>query len=281
MTKRLLFQLLTPVLSAILLTGLVLAYPTLAGAHPPAQGPTNAWIIWEMAQPPQSLLLDGDTLWAGSYKGGLYQWDIETGYQAHYTSTHGLVGEDIVALALDGSGNTLAAAVDGGLAVSGSAFSDLTPLGGERAWDLAVNGGEIWLATLGGGVARRSSGSWTFYTTANSALPFDDVYAVALDGSTPWVGTIGYGLARLNGGDWVTYTLPVSISHPVTPTTQITNNAIADIAVDGSGNKWLATDGSGVVVLDNNNTNWTVYNTGNSDLPDDFVHSITLGGSDR
>lgn len=281
MTHRQCFRILILISTAFLLTSLALAYPTLVTAHPPAQGPTNAWIIWEMSQPPQSLLLDGDTLWAGSYKGGLYQWNIETGYHAHYTTTHGLAGEDIVALARDGSGNTLTAAVDGGLAISGSPFTDLTPPGGERAWDLAVNGGDIWLATLGGGVARRSSGSWTVYTTTNSALPFDDVYAIALEGSTPWVGTIGYGLARLDGSNWVTYTLPVSLPHPVTPTNRIINNAITDIAVDDSGNKWLATDGSGVVVLDSGNTNWTVYDTGNSDLPDDFIHSITLSGSER
>jgi hypothetical protein len=39
-----------------------------------------------------------DTLWAGSYKGGLYQWHITTGYQAIYTTTHGLAGEDIVVI---------------------------------------------------------------------------------------------------------------------------------------------------------------------------------------
>ncbi|MCL4301925.1 MAG: PKD domain-containing protein [Anaerolineae bacterium] len=281
MTKRwkslLTLSLLTPIISLM-----ALAYPGLVVAQPPAQGPTIDWIIWEMAQPPQSLLLDGDTLWAGSYKGGLYQWDVETGYQAHYTTTHGLAGEDIVNLVRANEGNILAAAVDGGLAVGGSPFTNLTPPGGKRAWDVAVTANDdIWLASLGGGVAWRSSGSWTVYTTTNSALPFDDVYAIALEGSTPWIGTIGYGLARLEGSDWVTYTLPVSLPHPVTPTTQIINNAITDIAVDGNGNKWLATDGSGVVVLDSSNTNWTVYDTGNSDLPDDFVHSITLSGSDR
>jgi PKD repeat protein len=56
---------------------------------------------------------------------------------------------------------------------------------------------------------------------------------------------------------------------------------VADIAVDSSGNKWLATDGSGVVVLDSANTNWTVYHTGNSGLPDNFVHAVYLHGSEH
>jgi PKD repeat protein len=286
MMKNRLFYLLGLALVTLLGTTLLLAAPALVaagpGAQPPLQAPSAEWIIWEMEHPPQSLLLEGDTLWAGSYRGGLYRWHVELGYQAHYTAAHGLVGEDVVGLALDGSGNKLVAALDGGLSTGDGAFAELTPPGGERARDLAVTGGgEVWLASLGGGVARYSGGGWTVYTTANSGLPFDDVYAVALEGTTPWAGTMGYGLARLDGGDWVTYTLPVDIPHPVTPTTAISNPAVADIAVDGGGNKWLATDGSGVVVLDSSNSQWTVYDTANSGLPDNFVHAVTLDGAYR
>ena len=191
MTKRCI-SLLTLFLAAFLLPGLALAYPVLAGApaRPPAQG-GNEWIIWEMAQPPQSLLLDGTILWLGSYKGGLYRWDVTGGYQAHYTATAGLAGEDITGLALNAEGRLLAAAVDGGLAEGSSGFRDLEAPGGGRAWDVAVAGGDTWLATLGGGVARYDGSSWTGYTTANSALPFDDVYAVAVDANGGrWFATL-------------------------------------------------------------------------------------------
>ncbi|MBN1993692.1 MAG: PKD domain-containing protein [Anaerolineae bacterium] len=268
----------------LVLTGLLVAIPALAGPGlvPPAQGGSPAWIIWEMDYPPQRLLLNGDTLWVGSYKGGLYRWDIETGYQARYTTADGLAGDDIVGLALNGSGSLLAAALDGGLVVGNASFFDLTPPGGERAWDVAVgSSGDIWLASLGGGVAHYNGSAWTVYTATHTGLPTNDIYAVALDDTTPWIGTMGYGLAAFNGSNWVTYTLPVNIAHPVTPTISISNNAVADIAVDAGGNKWLATDGSGVVVLDSGHTNWTVYNTANSSLPDDFVHAITLNGDER
>jgi hypothetical protein len=46
----------------------------------------------------------------------------------------------------------------------------------------------------------------------------------------------------------------------VSPSLTISNNAVVDIAIDGSGNKWLATDGSGVVVLDSTNTGLTIPN---------------------
>ncbi|MCP4357443.1 MAG: hypothetical protein GY796_05425, partial [Chloroflexi bacterium] len=280
MQKKRILQLISLQLISLLLLSLSLAYPVLA--RPPAQGPSLAWIIWEMEQPPQSLQLNGPTLWVGSYKGGLYQWDIEQGYQNHYTTTHGLAGDDIVGLALDGSGNVLAAAIDGGLVVGNPPFTDLTPPDDQRAWDLAVdNGGKIWLASLGGGVGRYSGGTWIVYNTTNTSLPTNDIYAIATDGSTPWIGTVGYGLAALNGSNWVTYTLPVNIAHPITPTILISNNAVVDIAIDGSSNKWLATDGSGVVVLDSLNSGWTVYDTANSGLPDNFVHTVAINGDER
>jgi hypothetical protein len=102
-----------------------------------------------MDHAPQRLQLDGDTLWVGSYKGGLYQWDIATGYQAHYTTADGLAGDDIVGLALNGS-SLLAAALDGGLAEGNASFSDLAPPGGQKAWDVAIDSsGDIWLAWVG------------------------------------------------------------------------------------------------------------------------------------
>jgi hypothetical protein len=78
--------------------------------------------------------------------------------------------------------------VDGGLAVSASSFTNLTPSGGERAWDLAVNGSDLWLVTLGGG-------TWQVYNTSNSLLPEDDVLAVAIDANGgQWFATFDIGL---------------------------------------------------------------------------------------
>ncbi|MCI0393414.1 MAG: tandem-95 repeat protein [Chloroflexi bacterium] len=245
---------------------------------------TPEWIIWETAASPQSLLLEGDRLWVGSHGGGLYRWHVENGYESQFTAADGLPGHDVVALALDGSGQKLVATLDGGLAAGNSAFADLAAPTGPLAWDVAVesDGSTFWLASLGGGVARYSGGAWTTYDSLSSTLPFDDVYAVAVDGNDqPWIGTIGYGAAVFDGNTWLSYTLPVSRAHPITPTTLFANNAINDIAIDSSGNKWFATDGSGVAVLDSANANWTVYDTTNSGLPDDFVYAITIVGDER
>lgn len=51
-------------------------------------------------------------------------------------------------------------------------------------------------------------------------------------------------------------------------------NFIKSIAIDGSGNKWIGTDGGGLAKFDNRN--WTVYDTLISDLPNNRVVSIAI-----
>src|SRR3990172_5039642 len=61
-------------LAMILALSALLALATSAGATsaPPVQTPETGWIIWETSSPIQRLALDGDSLWAGAYKGGLF-----------------------------------------------------------------------------------------------------------------------------------------------------------------------------------------------------------------
>jgi len=266
-------------LAMILALSALLALATSAGATsaPPVQTPETGWIIWETSSPIQRLALDGDSLWAGAYKGGLFEWDLERGPVASYDRGDGLPGRDVISIAVDGSGNEWIALLDGGVArSSGGGFADMTPAGiaGHNPWALAARGDEVWLATLGGGVSRRSGGLWTTYSLATAGLPSDDVHAIAVESDgTPWIGTIGYGVAARQGGSWVAYDLRLTIADPRSPGQQILNRAITDIAVDGNDDKWFASDGSGVAVLDDG---WTVFNTANSGLSSNFVQSVFI-----
>ena len=251
------------------------------GGGTTAQQAETAWVVWETHAPIQRVTWDGSAVWAGMYKGGLSQWQLGAGRIESYTSADGLSGEHVTSIAVDGSGKKWLALLDGSLnnTVDGSGFSDLTPVGaaGKNAWDVATNGNDVWLASLGGGVSRYSSGAWTTYNASNSALPHNDIYAVAIDNSgIPWVGTIDHGVAALQNGEWVSYTLPVQVEKPSSPGTLMTNQATTDIAIDSAGNKWFATDGSGVAVLDAANTNWTVYDTANSELDSNFIQRIYI-----
>jgi len=283
-------------LIAIVFFGLWLAAPQVGAGAPDtgsapapvssqeAQGGGAAWIVWETQAPVQRLALDGDWLWVGYQGAGLARWDRETGPQAAYTSADGLPGDDVLSIVVDSSGNKWIATLVGGVARtdSGESFADLTPgaPADHNAWALATHGSDVWLGTLGGGLAHRSGGAWSIDTAADSSLPFDDIYAVAVEPSgTAWVGTLGYGVAAHQAGVWTTYDPPLTIASPLNSSTQVSNHAITDIAVDGAGNKWFATDGSGVARLDSSNANWTVYDTSNSGLSSDFVQSVFIDGA--
>lgn len=238
-----------------------------------------AWVVWETNAPIQSLALQNDQVWAGAYQGGLQQWNLTQGPLNSYTVEDGLPGQDVLDVAVDAGGQKWLALLADGLALTqdGSTFSHLTPPGGVQAWDLALDGSDAWLATLGQGVWHYDNGTWIQYTSANSGLPHNDVYAVALaPGGAPWIGTIGYGIATLQDSTWISYTLPVSIPHPLEVGGILSNQAVVDIAVDSAGNKWFATDGSGVVMLDASNSAWTVYDEVNSGLNSNFIHSIFI-----
>jgi streptogramin lyase len=268
---------------ALIALACVLSFASWAMASPFTQPAVdNSWIIWETDAPIQRLALRDGALWAGAYKGGLTRWDSQTGPQTTYSTAQGLTGADVLSAAVDARGATWVALFDGGVArISADGHvTAVTPtgIGSARPWDLATHGNEVWLATLGGGVAHeQANGAWTTYTKAHNNLPADDVYAVAVapDG-TPWIGTIDYGVAALDGTTWTHYSLPVSITNPLSSTLHLSNNAVTDIAIDASGNKWFATDGSGVVMLDSTNTQWTVYNTHNSGLKSDFVQRVVI-----
>ncbi len=248
------------------------------------QGVESAWIVWEMDNPVQRLVVDGDDIWVGTYGGGLGRWDRTHGFQESFTSGDGLPGSDVSGIARDGSGNLWVTLLDGSVVRStdGASFSNLTPPApaDRNAWAVAARGSDVWVTTLGGGVARRAGG-WTLFSQLDG-LPFNDIYAVGLEGDgTPWVGTMGYGIAAYQGGTWVSYEPPLTIANPLSLTENVPNHAITDIAVDAAGVKWFATDGSGVVALDAGDTNWTLYSSANSGLCGDFVQAVYLDPSDN
>lgn len=157
----------------------------------------------------------------GSYRGGLYRWDVETGYQAHYTSADGLPGNDVVGLALTGSGSKLIAAVDGGLATGTTSFADLTPPDGQRAWDLALesSSSNFWLATLAGALDLQEvvSPTLTFWYTMQAGG--EGVVEVSTDDGATWqpaatiTETTGWAPADVDLSAWAGLTAGLRLRH--------------------------------------------------------------------
>ena len=251
-----------------------------AGANIAAQqGVESAWIVWETEYTIQRVASGAGRIWAGSHGGGLQAWTLVDGLQAEYGPENGFPGTDVVGLDTEGEAVWLALA-DGSVVRgdSSGSFNVVSPPGiaGQNAWEVVAEGDQVWVASLGGGASVRSGSLWLTYTS-DDGLQSDDIYAVAVapDG-TPWVGTLGYGVAARIGGIWQTFQPPLTIEDPRPGGTTAENQAITDILADPSGEKWMASDGSGVARLGPNNLTWTIYNHANSGLPGDFVQTIEM-----
>jgi ligand-binding sensor domain-containing protein len=165
--------------------------------------------------------------------------------------------------------------------------------------------GNVWYGTLEG-MIKFDGTTWTSFNTENSNIPDNLITFIKIDSlDNKWFGTWN-GIGKFDGVNWQIYTFPspgyvfnidfdkngdvwigmnngvyvlrdsVFIKHfdssnselPSWETTQI-----KDIAIDGHGNKWFATDG-GLAFY--NDTTWTIYNTSNSDIIDNRVNCITI-----
>ena len=71
---------------------------------------------------------------------------------------------------------------------------------GQGVYALSDNGNELWIGTGQGGLVKldKTTEEMTFYNSANSGLPHNDVSALAIDGSNIWIGTWGE-LAKFDG----------------------------------------------------------------------------------
>ena len=144
------------------LTPTATSFPAIV--HPEWASFTNANYI-------RALLVDqnGD-LWSGG-NGGVVHWDMQTGAYVKYTTEHGLVSNNVAAIAQ---------AVDGA----------------------------IWFGTSNG-VSRFQNGTWTTYTS-EAGLPGDYITAIVAtsDGSV-WFNAAGKP-SRFDGTSWTSYDLDAS-----------------------------------------------------------------------
>ncbi len=94
--------------------------------------------------------------------------------------------------------------------------------------------GNIWIGTLGSGLARFDGINWTVYNTGNSGLPHNSIVALNNDsGGNIWIGT-GSGIVRFNGDNWSVY----NISNSGLP-----DNNVWSLTLDTHGHKWIGTTG--------------------------------------
>ena len=114
---------------------------------------------------------------------------------------------------------------------------------------------------------------WSAYTSENSDLPGNFVWALALgpDGAL-WAGTDGGGLALLDkDGRWQTYS-------KASTNGGLPDNSVSAVALGPDGALWAGTDIRGLARLDKYGR-WQTYSKAstNGGLPDDNVSALALG----
>ncbi len=151
-----------------------------------------------------------------------------------------------------------------------------SPLPDNIISDIKSDGqGGLWIGTYREGLVHLTvNGEWKSYNTTNSKLPDNFINAIFADHQGDlWIGTACQGLAHLSQlGKWKVFNpdkfgLAKTVSDPVS---------------DGKGGVWFGTQNvlskTGALVHLNSQGDTRIFNTANSDLPNDAVLVLRSDG---
>jgi ligand-binding sensor domain-containing protein len=152
-------------------------------------------------------------------------------------------------------------------------------------WVTSDTPGNIWVATRGGIVKfATDNNAYTLNRDQYPVLPTNEITCIGIQqigtgaaaNYIKWFGTAN-GLVRLDDSgtnyNWSVFT---------TANSPITGNGITNLRVDAQGNKWISVynwdtnTGGGLIRINTNNTQWTIYNSGNSPLPSNNIRAIEV-----
>lgn len=190
----------------------------------------------------------------------------------NYTTTDGMIDNNILDLALDGNGNLWIGTQNGVSKFDGvSVWTNYTTTDG--LVDNTVEGvfadaaGNFWAGTSFG-VSKFDGTTWTTYTETDG-LGDNRVYCIEQDNSGNMVfGTID-GFTVFDGNStWTSYD----------NTDGLPFGGVNSITFSSNGDYYLGSGLGGVVVFDG--TNFSIYNTADG-LTDNKVRAIAMDGGDR
>jgi len=127
--------------------------------------------------------------------------------------------------------------------------------------------GGLWIGTYNG-LAYLSHGyEWTIYNTNNSKLPSNAISHIFHLKDRLWIGTYGGGFAYLNNG---------IVYKPFNYHVGLPHNGIESLSRNGG--MWIGTE-EGLAYLSKDDK-WTVYNKENSNLPDNYIETLSSDSRD-
>lgn len=133
------------------------------------------------------------------------------------------------------------------------------------------NANRVWVGTDGGtdaddGLYMYDGTNWTFYNPTNSPLTGRWILQIKKDRTGKlWACHYG-GLLEINGTT-ISNHLLTTAGFPV-------NTSVSAVDFDSYNNKWVAVYDGGIGKFDG--TNWTIYNSTNSPLPENKIWSIAV-----
>ncbi len=228
-------------------------------------------------------------LWIGSYQDGLFRYDPDSSeiQQYLFNARHpeGLSSNIVFDLFHDSS-NQLWLGTDAGVArlnIDAELFgygnphlSNSTELNQRYIADVeADQNGNLWFATLGGGLVQldQASNRYTTYLHADNenSLVDNDVYSLAADTEGLWIGT-SEGLDYLNLSSMLfTHYRTIKDNGP------LANGTITSLYIDSADNVWIGTHLAGAYVRPAGTQNFIHYpraTTTQAGLNDQYVNKF-------
>jgi hypothetical protein len=192
-------------------------------------------------------------LWAATHSGAAV-YDGKT-WQTYTSQTSGLVNDAVFSLAVNSlpPGDQIWFGTLDGLSrldtASGEwinfSASDLGFGAGGVSDVMVDNSGQVWVATLGGGLGVWDGESWFFYRTSNSGIPYNTVqYVIEVEPGLYWVGV---GIPNSTGGVVVSYD-GLNWRRYTTSNSGYSGSEPQVFVVDESNRIWIGTRTSGIDV---------------------------------
>jgi|GEM_PF-2662513 len=209
--------------------------------------PSTAWQVYTNGDVVHEILEEGDSLWVAT-SGGLVLLNTQTGSRTIYnTSNSALEANNISDVDMDGAGTK-------------------------------------WIGTDGGGLVSLNNGNWSVYNAGNSDFEYNSVTQVEVDDEgVVWFATVQTG-GFLGGGSnegIISYDGSTFEHHSFSENSdgdQLPDGRIDVLTFDGSGDLWIGTGQAGLVKYDR--TDFTVYNSSNSELLVNDIDAITSAGDE-
>lgn len=127
--------------------------------------------------------------------------------------------------------------------------------------------GNLWFGSSDQGASRLDrQGGWLQFTSSNSGLIGNRVMRIVEESpGRIWFLTPN-GISVFDGASWMSYTGRNSL---------LGRFAATALVIDTSGNKWVGTDGAGLLKLDAF-SRWAAYTSADTPLPDNRIDALTL-----